>query len=220
MIAMLAQTADWVAVDKPAGVATVPGRGEEKADSLWGQLEAQRGERLWVCHRLDRDTSGIVLFARNAEAHRQISLAFEQRSARKTYEATVVVEPGARPPVSGETFTIDTPLKPARRGKMQPAHPHDIARPKESGAVSAVTRITVRDLRNTGGVTLATLKLEPMTGRQHQLRVHLRSIGWPIAGDAIYGTPAAKAASPTLQLRAVALSIEALGVAVTAPQFS
>src|SRR5690606_11931946 len=103
-VPVLAETAAWLAVDKPAGIAVVPARGEPFGDSLRARLEAARGERLWVVHRLDRETSGVVLFARTAEAHRTLSLAFEHREVTKQYRAWTC---GAPEPATG---TIDLPL--------------------------------------------------------------------------------------------------------------
>lgn len=170
---VLAETAAWLAVDKPAGVAVIPARGEPFADSLRARLEATRGEPLWVVHRLDRETSGVVLFARTAEAHRTLSLAFERREIAKEYRAFA---DGSPEPARG---TIDVALHDARRGRSRPA------RPGEPGAKPATT--AYRTLRSFGRGRFAELALEPATGRHHQLRVHLRSLGTPILFDPVYG---------------------------------
>src|SRR5690242_11092234 len=75
LISVLAEADGWVAVDKPPGIVVVPAPTEE--DSLWRSLESQRGERLWVVHRIDRGTSGVVVFARDPDTHRSLSMAFE-----------------------------------------------------------------------------------------------------------------------------------------------
>jgi RluA family pseudouridine synthase len=170
---VLAETAAWLAVDKPAGIAVIPARGEPFGDSLRARLESARGERLWVVHRLDRETSGVVLFARTAEAHRALSLAFERREVAKEYRAFTDRSPE---PARG---TVDAALHDARRGRSRPA------REGEPGSKPATT--AYRTLRRYGGDRFAELALEPATGRHHQLRVHLRSIGTPILFDPVYG---------------------------------
>lgn len=187
---ILRETAAWLAVDKPPGQAVVPARGEEPGDSLWRTLERARGERLWAVHRLDRNTSGVVLFARDAAAHRALSMAFEQRAVHKTYLAFTR---GAPPADAG---VIDAPLHPARRGKMRPAAPG------EAGALAAETayRVLRRWQAALGDVALgdvaprdaaprdvALIEAQPRTGRHHQIRVHLRFVGAPLLVDPSYG---------------------------------
>ena len=172
---ILRETPAWLAVDKPPGLVVVPARGEEPGASLWRTLERARGERLWVVHRLDRDTSGVLLFARRAAAHRALSMAFEQRAVRKTYLAFTRGAPPA------EAGVIDAPLHPARRGKMRPAAPG------EAGALAAETayRVLRRWQPPLGEVTL--VEAQPRTGRHHQIRVHLRSVSAPLLVDPSYG---------------------------------
>jgi len=93
---LLAETADLIAVAKPPGVTVIPARGEPPEACLRAQLEASRGEPLWVVHRIDRDTSGVVVFARTADAHRALSMAFEKRRAEKRYLA--FAQASASPP--------------------------------------------------------------------------------------------------------------------------
>lgn len=169
---VLAETAAWLAVDKPAGVAVIPARSAAPGDCLRARLEAARGERLWVVHRLDRETSGVVLFARSAEAHRALSLAFERREVAKQYRALTDRSPE---PARG---AIEVALHDARRGRSRPA------RPGEPGAKPATT--AYRTLRRFGRGRFAELALEPATGRHHQLRVHLRALGTPILFDPVY----------------------------------
>lgn len=177
---ILAADDDFVVVCKPAGLPVIPGR--DGGPSLWKQLEAERGERLWVCHRLDQETTGVVVFARTAAAHRALNLAFEHHTVEKLYLAVVVGHPE---PLAGE---IDAALHPARKGKMR------LALPNEVGALPSRTRYETRHAGAIGGVPLALVGLTPRTGRQHQLRVHLRSRGWPILFDALYGSGLQKAA--------------------------
>jgi tRNA pseudouridine32 synthase / 23S rRNA pseudouridine746 synthase len=161
----------FVAVDKPAGVTVIPGRSQEGGPSLREQLEAQLGRTVWVVHRLDRDTSGVLLFALNPRAHRTLSMAFEAGRVEKRYLAL------ARGSLS-EAQDVRVPLVPARRGRMRPA------RNGESEAKEAHTH--VRPLEHFG--ERATLvEATPLTGRTHQIRVHLLAIGHPLLFDHQYG---------------------------------
>lgn len=164
-----------VAVDKPAGVTVVPAPDAPAGDCLRALVERQIGCRLWVVHRLDRDVSGVVVFARSADAHRELCLAFEHRSVRKTYLAFTA---GVPEPREGR---IDTSLHAARKGKTRPAMPG------ESGAQAAATGYSVRKRWELDGDRVALIEAHPETGRHHQIRVHLRSIGAPILFDHIYG---------------------------------
>jgi len=172
-ISLLHEDDALVVVSKPPGIAVIPGRDEGPGDSLRGQLETSRGEKLFVVHRIDRDTSGIVVFARTAAAHRTLSMAFEHREVTKSYVAYTL---GARP--SG---TITTPLHTARKGRMRPAHPG------EDGSLPSETEVNCRHFREVVGGTLCRVEASPKTGRQHQLRVHLRSVGAPLVVDPFYG---------------------------------
>jgi 23S rRNA-/tRNA-specific pseudouridylate synthase len=164
-----------VAVCKPAGLPVVPAAGGDPADCVRGRLERDLGVRLWVVHRLDRDTSGVLLFARTADVHRSLCLAFEERRVRKTYVAFTL---GVPAPGDGR---IDTPLHPARRGKVRPA------RPGEGGTWDAATAYAVRRRWSRSGDAVAMVEARPETGRHHQIRAHLRSIGTPILFDRLYG---------------------------------
>ncbi len=164
-----------LAVAKPAGIAVIPGRGEVPADALRGRLEHERGELLWVVHRLDRDTSGVVLFARNEDAHRRLSMAFEARDVEKVYWAWTR---GIPAPAAG---AIDVPLHTARKGRMRPATPG------EEGSLASRTAYQVQETRQTVVGAIARVEARPLTGRQHQIRVHLRSAGAPLLVDPLYG---------------------------------
>ena len=164
-----------LAVSKPPGLSVVPGAGELPGDCVRGRLERQVGARLWVVHRLDRETSGVLLFARTAEAHRTLCLAFEERRVRKSYVAFTLGVPSPR------ESRITTPLHPARRGKVRPAAPG------EDGAWDAATRYIVRKSWERLGTSVALVEAHPETGRHHQIRAHLRSIGTPVLFDRVYG---------------------------------
>lgn len=164
-----------LAVDKPAGVVVIPARDEDPSTSLRHRLEASRGERLWVVHRIDRDTSGVVLLARSADAHRALNALFEARAVEKTYTALTA---GVPSPAEG---VVDVPLHTARKGKMRPALPN------EQGALDALTAYRVTGSWHTLPTPVARLEVSPRTGRQHQIRVHMRYLGTPLLVDPRYG---------------------------------
>jgi RluA family pseudouridine synthase len=154
--------------DKPAGMLTVPGRG----DASVPLIEEARAEApgAMAVHRLDRDTSGVVVFALTREAHKALNASFEGRRAEKTYLALV------RGDLS-EPEKIDLPLAETRRGRMR------VARPAEKSALPALTEVSPAE--RFGMYTLCTCL--PRTGRTHQIRVHLSAIGHPLAFDPRYG---------------------------------
>jgi tRNA pseudouridine32 synthase/23S rRNA pseudouridine746 synthase len=171
-LAVLFHADGVVAVDKPAGRLVIPGRGEASGPSLREQLERELGKPVWVVHRLDRDTTGVLLFALDAQRHRTLSMAFEGGRVEKRYHALVdgqLVVP----------IDLDVPLKPARRGRMRPARAdEDEAKP---------ARTLVRPLETHARGTL--VEAQPLTGRTHQIRVHLLSAGHPLLVDPQYGQP-------------------------------
>jgi tRNA pseudouridine32 synthase/23S rRNA pseudouridine746 synthase len=182
--AVLHADAGCVVVDKPAGMLSVPGRGEHLQDCVATRVQARFTDAL-VVHRLDMATSGVLLFARGAVAQRALSRAFAQREVAKRYVAIVAGH------VDGERGAIDLPL--AADWPNRPMQKVDLENGKPS-----LTRWRVLGLE--GGNT--RLELEPVTGRAHQLRVHLLAIGHPIVGDALYAPPDVLAASDRLLLHA------------------
>jgi len=166
---------DVVAVSKPPGEPVIAARGEPREACLLRRLEAERRERLFVVHRIDRDASGLVLFARNATAHRALSLAFEQRGVDKTYLAFAA---GTLEPPRGR---LEMALHAARRGKARPALP------REPGRREAVTDYAVQRRWRHADETVSLIEARPRTGRHHQVRVHLRAAGTPILFDPLYG---------------------------------
>jgi tRNA pseudouridine32 synthase/23S rRNA pseudouridine746 synthase len=174
-------------VKKPSGLLCVPGRGADKQDSLLSRLLAA-GEEALLVHRLDRDTSGLVLFARDEKAQQQFARQFQERTVNKAYVALVV---GTTPCDAGR---LTWPL--ARDLSRPPRYRVDYRR-----GLTAVTdyRVLHRDVVST------RLELTPQTGRSHQLRVHLRELGHPILGDPLYAPPAVAAMASRLCLHAAAL---------------
>ncbi|HEU4384401.1 MAG TPA: RluA family pseudouridine synthase [Anaeromyxobacteraceae bacterium] len=174
MLRILAQDPHLVAVDKPAGRLVIPGRGAPET-SLREEVEALVGH-VWVVHRLDRGTSGVLLFARSAEAHRTLNMAFDRQSVSKRYLAIVRGEPP-------EERRVDLPLAPARRGRMRPARPGD----PRAKVAATYFRTLERFPSRTPLPALALLEVVPETGRTHQIRVHLAAAGCPLAVDPDYG---------------------------------
>ena len=176
-----------IVVEKPSGLLSVPGRGEHLQDCLATRVQAQFADAL-VVHRLDMATSGLMLFARGAAAQRALSRAFERREVHKRYVAVVH---GRVEPDQGE---IDLPL--LADWPNRPLQKVDHAHGKPSLTRWRVTEATADRTR---------LELEPVTGRAHQLRVHLRAIGHPILGDALYAPPEVLASADRLLLHAARL---------------
>jgi tRNA pseudouridine32 synthase / 23S rRNA pseudouridine746 synthase len=184
----------WLVVaDKPAGVLSVPGRGEDKQDCMARRVQRHFPDAL-VVHRLDQATSGLLLFARGAAMQRTLSMAFEARRVHKRYVAVVAGEADASP----EWSTIDLPLR-----ADWPNRPRQVVDPQQG-------KPSLTKWRATGPGPFAgstRVELEPVTGRSHQLRVHLRSIGHPIVGDTLYAPPEVAAAAPRLLLHASELRL-------------
>ena len=186
-----------VVVDKPAGLPAVPGRPQALHDCAWSRVQALYADAR-VVHRLDMATSGLLLFARGEAAQRALSRAFEERRVHKRYVAVVEGEMSA---TEGE---IDLPI-----GAHWPDRPRrHVAR---QGGQAALTRYRVFSVG--GGHT--RVELEPVTGRTHQLRVHLAAIGHPILGDALYAPPLTQAAAPRLMLHARLLAFPHPGTGET-----
>lgn len=181
----------WVAVNKPSGLLSVPGRGAANADCVSARVQAVYPDAQ-IVHRLDMGTSGVLVLGRGAQAQRALSRSFELRQTDKTYEAVVS---GC---VAEEAGEIDLPL--ICDWPNRPRQKVDFAVGKPS-----LTRweVLARDpLQNT-----TRLRLRPVTGRSHQLRVHLLALGHPILGDDLYAPPAVVAQAPRLLLHATTLSL-------------
>ncbi|HBU29541.1 MAG: RNA pseudouridine synthase [Thiobacillus sp. GWE1_62_9] len=185
-------------VDKPSGLLAVPGRGADKQDCLAARVQARYSDAL-IVHRLDMATSGLMVMARGPAAQRALSKAFAAREVAKRYIALVAgrleapAEDGGVPEVWRTIdlpIIVDWPNRPLRIVDHQSGKP-------------SLTRWRVLGHDETGLNT--RVELEPVTGRSHQLRVHLRELGHPILGDALYAPPAVQALSGRLLLHAGSL---------------
>lgn len=168
------EDAEIIVANKPPGLLSVPGKGPELADCLIARVQIAFPEALLV-HRLDRDTSGLMIFGRTPHAQRHLGLQFEKRMVKKTYVARVWGVPQAREGEVDLPLIVDWPNRP--RQKVC----HDTGKP-------AFTQW--KRLKDEGQT--ARLRLFPKTGRSHQLRVHCLSMGHPILGDPFYATGAAR----------------------------
>jgi tRNA pseudouridine32 synthase/23S rRNA pseudouridine746 synthase len=178
-----------VVLDKPSGLLSVPGIGPEKADCLAARVAAViPGAR--IVHRLDRDTSGVIVMALDAEAHRELSVQFQDRVVEKSYVAVVA---GV---VERDEGVVDLPMRKDLENGPRQLVDHLRGRP-------AVTHWRVLER----GDDCTRLELAPHTGRSHQLRLHLKSIGHPILGDDLYAPPEIQARANRLLLHALALTI-------------
>ncbi len=184
-------------VNKPAGLLTVPGRGPEKQDCLIGRL-LPHYPNARIVHRLDQATSGLVLIPLGYEPQKHLARQFEQRQVHKRYIAVVG---GALETDVGE---VDLPL--ICDWPNRPKQKVDYTEGK-----AALTRYRV--LRREAGST--RVELEPVTGRSHQLRVHMLALGHPILGDNLYAPPEYLKASDRLLLHATAISFTHPGTGVT-----
>jgi tRNA pseudouridine32 synthase/23S rRNA pseudouridine746 synthase len=184
---------DLVVVDKPSGLLSVPGRGAARADCMLARASA-RWPGLLVVHRLDMATSGLLVLARHEAAQRSLSIAFADRHTHKRYEAVVH---GLVPQAQGE---VDLPLITdwPRRPLQKVCH--------VDGKLS-LTRYEV--IAHLPALNQTRVALMPVTGRSHQLRVHMMAIGHPIVGDPLYGPDGVgvQSASARLLLHAQALAL-------------
>lgn len=178
-----------IVLDKPAGLLAVPGRGPDKQDCL-----AARAQALWpdalVVHRLDMATSGLVLMARGAAMQRALSRLFERRLVHKRYEAVVAGRLDGHGTVE-LPLLVDWPNRPLQKID------HEHGRP-------AITHW--RALSHDAAAGDTRVSLEPVTGRSHQLRVHMAALGHPILGDTLYAPPGVQARAPRLLLHACELA--------------
>jgi tRNA pseudouridine32 synthase/23S rRNA pseudouridine746 synthase len=176
-----------IVVDKPSGLLSVPGREAGKEDCLSSRVQAEFPDAL-IVHRLDMGTSGIVVMGRGAKAQRELSILFQERRVRKRYQA--LVDGPWQGAASGE---IDLPINVDWLNHPKQKVDHDKGRPSR-------TRYRLLDICAARG--MSRVELEPITGRTHQLRVHMAAMGHPILGDDFYGTPASLAKAEHMMLHA------------------
>lgn len=183
---------ECLVIHKPSGLLSVPGKGD-LTDSVLTRLVAC-DPNIFLIHRLDRDTSGLMVFARSKHAQREISRQFEQRQTEKQYQALVLGE------LVGEG-EINVPVRydPSR----PPLHVADHEHPKH-----ALTHWQALPCRQHHDATITPVLLQPITGRSHQLRVHLQFLGHPILGDLLYAEASGLALWPRLALHAQRLAFQ------------
>ncbi len=173
-LVVLYEDSDIVVVDKPSGLLSVPGRGEHLADCLLTRVQAAFPTALLV-HRLDRDTSGVMVFGLTPHAQRTLSKQFEERKTKKTYVARVWGQ------VAEKTGTVDLPLIVDWPNRPRQMVDHENGKP-------AITDWRVLKLKENE----TRVRLTPKTGRSHQLRVHMLALGHVILGDPLYAEGAAR----------------------------
>ncbi|MDF3350201.1 RNA pseudouridine synthase [Sulfitobacter sp. KE34] len=173
-LVILHEDAEVLLVDKPSGLLSVPGKGEHLADCLITRVQAVFPQALLV-HRLDRDTSGVMIFALTPHAQRHLGLQFEKRMTRKTYVARVWGVPAEKSGSVDLPLIVDWPNRPRQMVCHQTGKP---------------AQTDWKMVKNDGET--ARLRLFPKTGRSHQLRVHMLALGHPILGDPFYATGAAR----------------------------
>ncbi|MFW1678224.1 pseudouridine synthase [Pontibacter sp. JAM-7] len=188
-IEVLYQDHDLIAINKPADLLSVPGRGPDKQDCAWRRVQ-QQFPTARVVHRLDYATSGILLFALHLDAQRGLNQAFQQRLTDKHYIAEVSGQ------LQADEGSVDLPLR--CDWENRPLQIVDFEQGKQ-----ALTHW--RKLNDTAEGS--RVRLHPITGRSHQLRVHMLALGHPIIGDRFYGHERCKAAADRLLLHAEALQL-------------
>jgi len=200
---VLARGDGWLALEKPAGVPCHPAGNEIKRTLLTalalGQARDAEPGGPWLPHRLDRETSGVMLVALRREVQRDLSAAFARGAVRRLYDATVRGDPSRH-------FSVAAPALELRGRILRIGHrpPRFAVDPQ---GISAHTR--ARLVR--ADPHASQLELEPVTGRQHQLRVHLADLGHPIAGDPLYDSRAVPGERMALHARALVLPADVVG---------
>ena len=186
---LLYQDEHVIAVSKGPDVLSVPGRGEHKQDCLWRRVQVEFPTAR-IVHRLDYATSGVMILALDAEAHRRLNRAFQERKTHKVYQAIV------HPALSGDEGTVDLPLRCDWENRPLQIVDHEQGKQAQT------------HWRRMEETELGTrVELTPITGRSHQLRVHMQSLSCPIIGDRFYATESQQALSERLLLHARLLEL-------------
>ena len=186
-------------LEKPAGLLSVPGRGPDNADCLSARAQAAYPDAL-IVHRLDMGTSGVIAMARGAAAQSALSSAFARRLVKKRYQAIVAGQPDdSQADEQGWSeitlpLIVDWPNRPKSKVCLETGKP-------------SLTRWRLLERLQLGTLAVTRLELEPVTGRSHQLRLHLQAIGHPMLGDELYADDAALAAAPRLLLHACRIEL-------------
>ena len=184
------QDENILVIDKPAGLPVLPDGWEADAPYLVKILEADHG-KLWVVHRLDKTTSGVIVFARDADTHRALNLQFETHETEKVYHAFLEGNPKWNETIAKHPLRVNV------------GHKHRTAVDDKNGKPSETQFKVIKRYQ-----AAALIEAKPMTGRTHQIRVHAYALGHPLLGDTLYGAeetntitrPALHAHSLTLQL--------------------
>ena len=178
-----------IVLDKPSGLLAVPGRGPDLQDCLSARVQVVFPSAL-IVHRLDRDTSGLMVMALTVQAQRELSRQFADRTTEKRYIAVVLGRPNV------DSGKIDLPMR--KDFDRPPRHRIDI----EQGKAAETCWMVVERMEDR-----SRLQVRPLTGRSHQIRLHLATIGHPILGDKLYASEAALAMAPRLLLHAEGLTL-------------
>ena len=169
--------------NKPAGLLSVPGRGLEKSDSLTARVQKEFPDALSV-HRLDMGTSGLLVFARGADMHQRLSCLFRERAVKKSYIAIVSGRIGSTAGEIDLPLASDWPNRPRQKVDFAIGKP-SLTRYFQLAYLKYPTHVCMH--HGEGDLSACRVELEPVTGRTHQLRVHMAAIGHPVLGDELYG---------------------------------
>ena len=189
-IQILHQDPCFLIVNKPSLLLSVPGRAEDNKDCLITRLQDNGYPEARIVHRLDWETSGILVIARDPDSHRELSRQFQDRETEKTYHALCWGQP------EQDSGHIDLPLRYDPENKPRHIVDHDLGK-----SAQTYWRVIERHPDH------CRIELTPITGRSHQLRVHMLAIGHPLLGDRLYASGAALDACPRLALHAQRLVI-------------
>lgn len=181
---------DLLILNKPSGLLSVPGRGDDKQDCLATRVQAEYPEAL-IVHRLDMPTSGLIIMARNKNIERAMSILFQQRNIKKYYIAVVSGKPDSKFGEINLPILTDWPNRPKQKIDFHNGKP---------------SRTQYEILSYNENSNCSRIKLIPLTGRSHQLRIHMQSIGHAIVADELYATEDSSGKSQRLMLHACYLS--------------